>query len=1241
MTHTEQLRNNMLEKIKELFQLNQPELDFGFYRIMHSRAREITRFIEHDLFDTIQNAFDSAKAESAQTELEAAKAKLLDAIGEDAFDENGRLKQAYANSKAGREFLAAQQRAAASDAVAGGEESVYYHLYKFFSRYYEDGDFISTRYHTRETGSMAKPYAVPYGGEEVMLHWANADQYYIKTAENFNNYTFDLAKAKVFDALSHEERILAGIPDHALMVHFKVVEAEEGEHGNIKADPNKKREFFPARKEPVALNTAGELEIRFEYRQPEESDAISAEEEARVKARFEAKNKGDVSLLVMTERILAACRELRQCFEAGGGRVEHLDEFLTAMEYPCPTDTVKKRVLLTRYLYQYTARNTSDYFIHKDLRGFLRREMDFYIKNEIMNLDDIENSDVAAVENYLVLLKMFRRIAGKLIDFLGQLEDFQKKLWLKKKFVVQCDCCITLDRVPKTFYPEIIRNLKQWQEWEKLGFLTTRCDDQFSLEYTKRPITRLTIQFPNVQNPFFISLNDPDQLLIMNNSGMKEWIPGTSQVLSKRITEQEFFSQCPYLMVDTRFFSEDFKARLFASIPDFDEQCDGVLIHSENFQALNLMRERYREQVKCIYIDPPYNTGSDGFIYRDNYQHSCWMSMIADRIAQGLAFSKIDGAILASIDEIEQVNLRKLFDASWGNENYIIDFVWAAGRKNDSRLVSISHEYMICYARSKQYLNDNKIEWRQRKKGLDAIYAQYNKLKKKYKNDYDQITKELKKWYKELPESDPAKMNKHYCVVDARGIYFPDNISWPGGGGPKYDVLHPVTGKPVKIPSRGWMTPDPLKMKQWIKDDLVHFGEDENSVPCIKSYLKDREYQAPYSVFYQDGRAATKRLRNLLGNDNFDFPKDENVIADIISTWTASNDLYFDFFAGSGTTGHAVINLNREDGGKRKYILVEMGDHFDTVLKPRLEKVVFANDWKDGKPQSAGPRAARKDSKKILGLDIGTDQLGFALMEEGELTDSGVVNLSNPFNGVSHCFKYMRLESYEDTLNNLTLPEESAAEKMPPTLREDYMLHYLLDTETRDSLLNIRDFANPFGGYQLNIKQPASEASVPTRVDLMETFHYLIGLRVQQYYTIQSYRAEFRRSADPELPDNGAGQRTRLELAARPDLNDDGPWRFRKIEGWIPANPLTPNDGRKKNVLIVWRTLTGDLERDNLMLDWYLGDTINLNEKRPEYDIIYVNGSNNLGADRRETDLFQVRLIEEEFLKQMWSGEEC
>ncbi|MGN0848718.1 MAG: site-specific DNA-methyltransferase, partial [Victivallaceae bacterium] len=461
MSNTEQMRKNLLDKIKELFQLNQPDLDFGFYRIMHSRAKEITEFIEKDLLATIEAAFASAKVESFQSEFDAAKKKILDAIGEDAFDENGTLKPAYANSKAGREFLEVQRKLASSEAIASGEESVYYHLYKFFSRYYDNGDFISTRYHTRETDSMAKPYAIPYGGEEVMLYWANADQYYIKTSENFNNFSFDLTKAKIFDNMTPEERILAGVPEHALPVHFKVVEAEEGEHGNIKADSGKKREFFLAGQEPVALNATGELEVRFEYRLRGENDTVSAEKEKQVKDQFEAENKGDISLLVMTDELLSACDNLRQRMEADGKDVTLIGEFITAMKHLSPTDKVEKRVLITRYLYQYTARNTADYFIHKNLRGFLRREMDFYIKNEIMNLDDVENSDVATVENYLILLKVFRRIAGKLIDFLGQLEDFQKKLWLKKKFVVQCDYCITIDRIPEKFYPAIFSNQKQ------------------------------------------------------------------------------------------------------------------------------------------------------------------------------------------------------------------------------------------------------------------------------------------------------------------------------------------------------------------------------------------------------------------------------------------------------------------------------------------------------------------------------------------------------------------------------------------------------------------------------------------------------------------------------------------------------------------------------------------------------------------------------------------------------------
>ena len=192
MTNTEQLREQLLNKLKELFQLNQPDLDFGFYRIMHSRAKEVTAFIENELLDTIKSAFDSAKVEGSQNDFEAARAKVIDNIGEDAFDENGKLKEMYANSKAGKEFLAAQQKLAEAGSALTGEDSVYYHLYRFFSRYYDNGDFVSMRYHTRETEGMARPYAIPYGGEEVMLYWANADQYYIKTSENFNDFSFDI-----------------------------------------------------------------------------------------------------------------------------------------------------------------------------------------------------------------------------------------------------------------------------------------------------------------------------------------------------------------------------------------------------------------------------------------------------------------------------------------------------------------------------------------------------------------------------------------------------------------------------------------------------------------------------------------------------------------------------------------------------------------------------------------------------------------------------------------------------------------------------------------------------------------------------------------------------------------------------------------------------------------------------------------------------------------------------------------
>lgn len=383
-----------------------------------------------------------------------------------------------------------------------------------------------------------------------------------------------------------------------------------------------------------------------------------------------------------------------------------------------------------------------------------------------------------------------------------------------------------------------------------------------------------------------------------------------------------------------------------------------LFIEGDNLEVLKLLQKSYYGKVKMIYIDPPYNTGNE-FIYPDNYQetldtylayagllddegktfttnttsegrfHSKWLNMMFPRIYLAKNLLKDDGVIFVSIDDNEVENTRRLLDEIFGEENFVAQFTWSGGRKNDSKLVSVSHEYVVCYVKSTACLSENKITWRQKKKGLEDIYKAADKAVKAANSDFEEATRLLKAWFKELPNSAPAKQHKHYSVIDKNGVYFPADISWPGGGGPKYEVLHPITGKPVKIPSRGWMFSDPEKMNDMIKNGRVHFGPNESAVPCIKSYLKDKEDQVPYSVFYQDGRAATKRLRALMGDDVFDHPKDELVLKELFEFVMRDGGIAVDFFAGSGSTAHALMDLQNDDGVNRNFILVQLPEKCD------------------------------------------------------------------------------------------------------------------------------------------------------------------------------------------------------------------------------------------------------------------------------------------------------------------------
>lgn len=351
--------------------------------------------------------------------------------------------------------------------------------------------------------------------------------------------------------------------------------------------------------------------------------------------------------------------------------------------------------------------------------------------------------------------------------------------------------------------------------------------------------------------------------------------------------------------------------------------------------------------------EPPYNTGKD-FVYPDNYKegletylqwtkqvneegkrvstnsdaegryHSNWLNMLYPRLKLARNLLSDDGAIFISIDDAEFENLKRMANEVFGESNFVGTMVWAAGRKNDSKYISASHEYIVCFARNLGALKERGISWQVKKKGLDSIQAAYAKLRRQFGDDHAAVEKGLKAWYSGLPDSDPAKRNKHYSSVDARGIFFPSDLRKPQPTSrSRYEILHPRTGKPVNMHPNGWSFA-PERMEVLLAEDRIKFGVDETTRPTLKVYLAEADKEAPYSVFYQDGRGASRRLSTLMGGPVFDFPKDETVIESLIEMVTSEHDVVLDFFAGSATTAHAVMALNARDGGARSFIQVQL-----------------------------------------------------------------------------------------------------------------------------------------------------------------------------------------------------------------------------------------------------------------------------------------------------------------------------
>ncbi len=943
--------------LKKLFQFDNAELDFGIYRIMNHKRAVIERFIEKDLIQGLDKELKrGAHAEQADLarQLEEATAKIRENFGNDALDAEGNLLKGQ-DLQLGKDYLALRARAGAAKSSPELEAEIFNHLYAFFSRYYDDGDFMSLRRYSRRD-----KYAIPYNGEEVHLHWANADQYYIKTGENFTDYSYKHG---------------------GWTVRFKLRNADV-EQNNVKGA----KRFFIPRAGDIELDAkAKTLSIPFEYR------PLNADEEIRYgKGRTEngeaegGNGNGKAKKKKSQEGILAdAVADIQKA-------AKKEPDALAALLHEKRKDADGEPVtLLDHHLRAYTRSNTTDFFIHKDLKGFLERELDFYLKNEVLNLDEIEAGGEARSENWFQTLRAIKAIGRQIIAFVAQIENFQKRLFEKKKFVTEANYCVTLDRVPESLYPDICRNRAQIAEWKKL----------FSIQQIKGDLTTKAFAEP---------------------------------------VRVEFLKANPSLVLDTCFFSRQFVDQLIASdeflsdCESIDDALDGLLIHGDNFQALGLLRGRYARQVKCIYIDPPYNTGPSEILYKNSYRKSSWLGLMDGRLSTSGEFLTLDDSVLCvAIDDYELFDLGKLLERLFPRRTLNTVIVNHHPQGSGGANVSRTHEYALFMTpegrdvlRSKE--EDMSVE---RRPFMRSGTAQNN----------------FRQW---------RKKSFYAILVDPETFKVKGTEKWPELG----------ENYPTNRTREGWLRVYPIggdgAERVWrLSYDSGKDAVTEGRIECSKNSAvyqvinHGRKRVVPISNWtdkrYNAGTFGTNLLADILGTQGaFSYPKSLHTVLDSIEAATYDDDeaIVLDFFAGSGTTGHAVIALNDQLKECRKFILVEMGAYFDTVLKPRIQKVIYSRDWADGKPVSR--------------------------------------------QGASHGFKYLRLESYEDSLDNITF---EASESQGALQLEDYVLSYMLDFETKssDTLLNVAKLDAPFD-YKLR-RHGKDE---PLAVDLPETFNYLIGLHV-------------------------------------------------------------------------------------------------------------------------------------------------
>jgi len=937
--------------LKRLFQFDTSDLDFGIYRILNYKREQIEKFISQDLVDKIESAFAKHKDErlaNIDQSFEKSKENAIKGLGTQAFTPTGDLKEHFKDTPLGEEYLTIKARKEEAETIDQIKLQVFNDLYSFFSRYYEEGDFVPQyRYSVK-----GHKYVIPYNGEEVKLYWANSDQYYTKTGLLFRDYTFRLDSYKVI---------------------FRTVSAKE-ELGSNKA--TKERFFTLDDEKPIEIDD-NNLVIRFQYRELTNDEVASygvaggsnssKQENINQKSYEEILSKiEDATLKVLLDK-------------------EH-----------------NEKSILLYHISRFTAKNSKDYFIHKDLKGFLSEQLDYFIKSEVLSIDTLEQERF--LDKHITRGKSVRDIGEDIIDFLAQIEDFQKRLWEKKKFVLKTEYVITTDRVPKEFYEEILNNEDQKREWIELGF-----------------------DIPDSENA----------------------------LKSKK------------LPIDTRYFDKGFKERLLERLTekaDLDDLLNGILIKSENWQALNLLLGKYKEKVQTIYIDPPFNLGNNpDFLYNVNYKDSSWVSILENRLQLAKNLMNGKGCIFVRCDYNGNMYVKLLMNEIFREENFRNEIII-----NRRKFQMIGGD---------TFSNRTETLWLYSK----TANIKFNKMRRKIDNaDWKQLL--------HLPGS---RENPERYIEDTKVL--------------------PPNGR--------------------------HFGISQASLDIVYKEGRIRFNEKGQAEIFVDSDEINNNWSDIDGYSfgwDFSTENSEILLKRVIESATNESDLVLDFFLGSGTTTAVAHKL------RRKWIGVEMGDHFWTVALPRMKKVLAYDKSGISKENDVKEKYSEKSAGGV--------------------------------------FKYQVLEQYEDTLDNIELkPNEQAELKFG----DNYLLKYFLDYETRDdaSFLSIEKLKTPFS-YKLKVNLDEVGETQEMIVDIPETFNYLLGLNIKKIKAREKYLFIF---GEKDGKDVAIVWRDYNDGWSEDNFRKDKEFIIQEVEPWTPQivyvngqSVLTPKLG---NVTVEVRYIEPEFNR--------------------------------------------------------------